>query len=200
MGNCRPPAASSRRPGPRQPFRHRLTGIEAPPEVMIAVANAIPYPSIALAPAAASITSRIAAAFNPGTARRAAWLTTSSTHQAALGRREEALAAIKEAAGIYRDLAAARPDAFRPDLAMNVGDTGHLPHGPGFPHTPILTPSAPGPYAPLNSLAGSQAKAEQQTARPKPRHRPEISKRCMLPGELAGGAICCQVNLQTSAR
>ncbi len=34
-----------------------------------------------------------------------------------LGRREEALAAAEEAVGLYRELAAARPDAFRPDLA-----------------------------------------------------------------------------------
>ena len=43
-----------------------------------------------------------------------------------LGRREEALAAIEEATGIYRELAAARPDAFRPDLATsldNLADT-----------------------------------------------------------------------------
>ena len=37
-----------------------------------------------------------------------------------LGRREDALAAIREAAGIYRELAAARPDVFRPDLAMSL--------------------------------------------------------------------------------
>ncbi len=35
-----------------------------------------------------------------------------------LGRREEALAATEEAVDIYRQLAAARPDAFLPDLAM----------------------------------------------------------------------------------
>jgi hypothetical protein len=32
--------------------------------------------------------------------------------------REEALAAMREAADTYRELAAAHPDAFRPDLAM----------------------------------------------------------------------------------
>ena len=37
-----------------------------------------------------------------------------------LGRREEALVAIQEAVGIYRELAAARPDAFRPDLASSL--------------------------------------------------------------------------------
>ena len=39
-----------------------------------------------------------------------------------LGRREDALAAIQEAATIYRELAAARPDAFRPDLAMSLNN------------------------------------------------------------------------------
>jgi tetratricopeptide (TPR) repeat protein len=48
-----------------------------------------------------------------------------------LGRREDALAAIEEAADLYRVLAAARPDAFRPDLAgslhnlaVRLGDLG----------------------------------------------------------------------------
>ena len=39
-----------------------------------------------------------------------------------LGRREEALAAVEEAAGIYRQLAQARPDAFLPDLAMALNN------------------------------------------------------------------------------
>jgi tetratricopeptide (TPR) repeat protein len=39
-----------------------------------------------------------------------------------LGRREDALAAIQEAVTIRRDLAAARPDAFRPDLAMALNN------------------------------------------------------------------------------
>ena len=39
---------------------------------------------------------------------------------AKLGRREDALAATTEAVEIYRELAAARPDAFRPDLAMSL--------------------------------------------------------------------------------
>ena len=37
-----------------------------------------------------------------------------------LGRREAALAAAEEAAQLYRELAAARPDAFRPNLAMSL--------------------------------------------------------------------------------
>jgi tetratricopeptide (TPR) repeat protein len=41
-----------------------------------------------------------------------------------LGRREEALAAAQEAVAIRRRLAAARPDAFLPDLAMSLNNLG----------------------------------------------------------------------------
>jgi hypothetical protein len=49
--------------------------------------------------------------------RLAGSLNNLSVRLAGLGRREEALAAIQEAVAICRELAAARPDAFRPDLA-----------------------------------------------------------------------------------
>ena len=39
-----------------------------------------------------------------------------------LGRRVEALAAIQEAVTIFRELAAVRPDAFRPDLARALSN------------------------------------------------------------------------------
>ena len=45
-----------------------------------------------------------------------------STALAELGRREEALAAIDEAVSLYRRLAAARPDAFTPDLARSLNN------------------------------------------------------------------------------
>ena len=40
----------------------------------------------------------------------------------ALGDREAALSAVREAADLYRALAAQRPDAFRPDLAMSLSN------------------------------------------------------------------------------
>jgi tetratricopeptide (TPR) repeat protein len=47
-----------------------------------------------------------------------------------LGRHEEALAAIEEAADLYRDLAEARPDVHRPNLAGSLNNLairlGHL--------------------------------------------------------------------------
>jgi tetratricopeptide (TPR) repeat protein len=41
-----------------------------------------------------------------------------------LGRREDALARAEEAMALYRELAAARPDAFRPDLATSLSVLG----------------------------------------------------------------------------
>ena len=45
-----------------------------------------------------------------------------SNHLADLGRREDALAAIQEATGICRELAAAHPGQFRPDLASSLNN------------------------------------------------------------------------------
>ena len=95
-------------------------GIKAPRETLIAVANSIPFPSVALAEADASLSRRIAATYPAGTSERASWEGTSSTLLAALGRREEALAAIEEVVTAYRELAGGRPDAFSPDLAMSL--------------------------------------------------------------------------------
>jgi tetratricopeptide (TPR) repeat protein len=95
-------------------------GIQAPRETLIAVANSIPFPSVALAETDASLTSRIAATYPAGTSERASWQGTSATLLAALGRREDALAAVEEAVTIRRDLAGGRPEAFLPDLARSL--------------------------------------------------------------------------------
>ena len=49
-------------------------------------------------------------------------LNTLSLRLGELGRREDALAAIHEATGTYRELAAGRPDAFRHGLAMSLNN------------------------------------------------------------------------------
>ena len=54
-----------------------------------------------------------------------------SVRLADLGRPEEALAAIEEAVIIYRELAAARPDAFRPDLATSLDNLSNRLAEPG---------------------------------------------------------------------
>ena len=46
------------------------------------------------------------------------------TNLSELGRREDALAATHEAVDIRRRLAAARPDAFLPDLASSLNNLG----------------------------------------------------------------------------
>ncbi|MCP4309595.1 MAG: tetratricopeptide repeat protein, partial [bacterium] len=47
------------------------------------------------------------------------WTTTRGSAQ---GRHTDALTAIKEASGLYRDLAQAHPDTFNPDLAMSLNN------------------------------------------------------------------------------
>ena len=56
---------------------------------------------------------------------RARILNNLSVRLSDLGRREEALAAIEEAVAVYRELAALRPDAFRPDLARSLAVLGN---------------------------------------------------------------------------
>ena len=56
------------------------------------------------------------------TSDRANLLLNLSNRQSALGQREQALRSIEEAVQICRQLAAARPDAFRPDLARSLNN------------------------------------------------------------------------------
>jgi hypothetical protein len=54
-----------------------------------------------------------------------------SNRLSGLGRREDALAASTEAVQVYRELAAARPDAFLPDLAMSLNNLSNRLSGLG---------------------------------------------------------------------
>jgi tetratricopeptide (TPR) repeat protein len=103
-------------------FPEVAAGLAGPRAVMIAVADAIPYPSLALAPAHASLAGKVAATYGPGEAGRAVWLNTLAVLLGDLGRREAALAAIEEAVTAYRALAEARPDAFLPNLAASLNN------------------------------------------------------------------------------
>jgi tetratricopeptide (TPR) repeat protein len=103
-------------------FADVLTGMTAPRQVMITIANAIPYPSLALAAAHASISEQILATYPPGADGRALWLNTFAVLLGDLGRREDALTAVEEAVTAYRALAETRPDAFLPNLAMALNN------------------------------------------------------------------------------
>jgi len=90
-------------------------------ETLTRVAAVAPYPSFALAAPTEVILRQLADRSADGN-ERARWLVDLSTRLADLGRREEALAAIEEATGIYRQLATARPDAFLPNLAASLNN------------------------------------------------------------------------------
>ena len=100
------------------------------PGLAAPLADQMPEHSVQLAALAATLTSQQVTQYRadaldgePDAASRLAGsLNNLSVRLADLGRREDALAAIEEAAEIYRELAAARPDAFRPDLAMSLNN------------------------------------------------------------------------------
>jgi hypothetical protein len=100
------------------------------PALATQLAGQMPEHSVRLAALAATLTSQQvtqaradALGGEPDAASRLARsLNNLSVRLGGLGRREEALAAIQEAVTIRRELAAARPDAFRPALATSLNN------------------------------------------------------------------------------
>ena len=100
------------------------------PSLAAELAGQMPEHSVQLAMLAATLTSQqvthyraAAIGEEPDAARRLAGsLNNLSNRLADLGRREDALAAIEEAAAIRRELAGFRPAAFRPDLAGSLNN------------------------------------------------------------------------------
>ncbi len=97
------------------------------PFVLMAIAAELPDQTLALRERAAETTQRIVTAL----AQRATndpdlvpslaqWASNLGVRLSDLGEREAALAAAREAVALYRDLAAQRPDAFRPNLAISL--------------------------------------------------------------------------------
>ncbi len=103
-----------------------ITGMQAPVETLTIIFNAIPHPTVILAPAAAALCQRILNLLPASTepAVRAYWLHNLGIRLAGLGRLAEALTADKEAVTIRRELAAASPDRYRPDLARSLNSLG----------------------------------------------------------------------------
>jgi tetratricopeptide (TPR) repeat protein len=101
------------------------------PEHMLPLAWALPAQTTILREPAAELTGRLATLLRDEAQRTrepAAWdraagqLNNLSVRLSDLGQREAALAAIEEAVTIRRELTAARPDAFRPDLALSLNN------------------------------------------------------------------------------
>ena len=109
------------------------------PDLAASLADQMPQHSVQLADLAATLTSQQVTQYRaraidgqPDAADRLAGsLNNLSVRLADLGRPEEALAAIEEAVTIRRELAAARPDAFRPDLAGSLTNLSNAAGRPG---------------------------------------------------------------------
>ena len=100
-------------------------------EVARQLVDHLPYPTTALREAAAEVEEILRTQLEDGeiaerTEEERQKLATRandrSTRLADLGRREDALDAIQQAVVIFRELAGARPDAFRPDLAASLSN------------------------------------------------------------------------------
>jgi tetratricopeptide (TPR) repeat protein len=103
-----------------------IADAQAPVETLMAIFNAIPYPTVVLAPAAATLGQRIASRLPAGTepAVRAYWLSNLGLRLAELARPADALNAEQEAVAVYRELAAANPQRYRTDLAATLNHLG----------------------------------------------------------------------------
>ena len=97
-----------------------LTSNTAEASLLDAVNDALPLNTLCLR----EFASKIAAAMvsRAEGEERCRLLVHLSNRQSALGQREQALASIEEAVRLYRDLAAARPDALRPNLAVSLNN------------------------------------------------------------------------------
>jgi tetratricopeptide (TPR) repeat protein len=97
-----------------------------PAATLISMTDAIPYPTVALAALDAAVIRQIVGTLPPDAdpAERASWLTALGTALSQLGRPAEALPVTREAVTAYRELAAASPDRYRPDLAGSLTNLG----------------------------------------------------------------------------
>jgi len=110
-------------------LEHALIAAGPGETVLRRIAADLPYPTIALAGTAAIVHTRLAVLASGDPSRRASHLTSLSNSLGDIGEREKALAAIEETVALYRELAAARPDAFRPDLARSLrNQSAYLSH------------------------------------------------------------------------
>jgi hypothetical protein len=99
-----------------------IVGLDAHRETLTAIFNAIPYPTVILAPAAAALAQQIMALLPADStpAVRAYWMSTLGLRLSEVGRPADALPVIEEAVTMYRELATATPDRHRPDLALSL--------------------------------------------------------------------------------
>ncbi len=104
---------------------------DAPPtlEDLITIEETLPYPSVAIASADLAAAQRIRRELPPGTDKQiiASWADTCGVLLSQAGRPDDALPPTQEAVTAYRELAAAEPDRYRPDLARSLNNLGDVP-------------------------------------------------------------------------
>lgn len=103
-------------------IRKALVSSMPPANVLERIADALPYPSRALAETGAVVTRTLAEQAVNDPSRRAGWLGRLDSWLSDLGRLEEALAASGEAVTIYRWLVQDCLGAFVPELARSLGN------------------------------------------------------------------------------
>ncbi len=103
-----------------------LSDATAPLAELITIQQAIPYPTLALAAADAAVTERITRGLPEDIplAERARWADVLGTRLAQAGKADQALAPAEQAVAIYRELAAANPGHYDPDLAAALANLG----------------------------------------------------------------------------
>ena len=105
-----------------------IVDLVAPREKLTAIFNAIPYPTVILASAAVVLAERIITLLPDDTqlAERAYWSYILGVWLSELGRPADALPRTQEAVTTCRELAAASPDRYRPDLARSLTNLAEL--------------------------------------------------------------------------
>ena len=103
-----------------------VAGLPADVGLLTAISDAIPYPSAALAEADLAVTRRILEILPAGDqGLQARWRSRFGVMLAQTGRWAAALTAEREAVVIRRELAAADPDRYRPNLAGSLSNLGN---------------------------------------------------------------------------
>lgn len=98
----------------------------APLDILIGIAQALPYPSVTLAQADLAVTMRIRSMLPPDGDPFAAakWADRAGIRLVQLGRPAEAMKATQEAIEMYRELAEDNPERYQPDLAESLRQLG----------------------------------------------------------------------------
>lgn len=102
--------------------------IDAPLGTLVSIANAIPYPSVALGTAHSVITRRILAfpETNSHPVAHAYWLRVRGLTLSQLGRPREALTLIQRAVDLYRNLVSDNSGRYSPNLAASLTNLGTI--------------------------------------------------------------------------